>query len=132
MTVINKLKRALRGEVNLTTAAREAFRRSYAAAQSRRERAAVGHEGGLELKREFSKINPEELLTHFRNDDRTGAADLLRHFQTRKPICLSLNPALNPLVPDSQLVDCNAWRRDPRSGYEWPLDYHRDIKLMRS
>lgn len=24
------------------------------------------------------------------------------------------------------------WRRDPRSGYLWPLDYHRDISLMRS
>ena len=24
------------------------------------------------------------------------------------------------------------WNRDPRSGYLWPLDYHRDIKLMRN
>jgi hypothetical protein len=24
------------------------------------------------------------------------------------------------------------WNRDPRSGYLWPLDYHRDIQLMRS
>ena len=24
------------------------------------------------------------------------------------------------------------WNRDPRSGYLWPLDYHRDLKLMRS
>ena len=24
------------------------------------------------------------------------------------------------------------WNRDPRSGYLWPLDYHRDIKVMRS
>jgi hypothetical protein len=33
------------------------------------------------------------------------------------------------LPVDKQPIE---WNRDPRSGYLWPLDYHRDIKLMRS
>ena len=112
IAVINKLKRALRGEVNLRTAAREVVRRSYASALSRRERSALGQERGLELKREFSEISPAELLTHFRN---------------KIPIRVFLD--LNRCPSDFHLVDS---RRDPRSGYEWPLDYHRDIKLLRA
>src|SRR5690348_2917680 len=102
MVVTNKLKRALRGEVNLRTAAREAFRRTYTAALSRRERAALGHEKGLELKRQFSAISREGILTHFRN---------------KTPIRFFWD--LNPCPSDFHLVDS---RRDPKSGYEWPLD----------
>ncbi|HEY3580658.1 MAG TPA: alginate lyase family protein [Pyrinomonadaceae bacterium] len=111
---LNKIKRALRGEVKLTTAAREVLRRTHAATLSRRERASLDTQRGLELEGEFSKISPEELLTHFRN---------------KKPIHLfsDFNPWPSDVIPD--VLD---WRRDPRSGYEWPLDYHRDIKLMRS
>ena len=120
--VIRKLKRALRGEVKLTTAAREALRRTRAVALNRRERAALGHEGGLELKRPFNEMSAAELLTHF---------------HTKTPIPLFSNPSffesvLNPLLSDSRLVDLSGWRKDPRSGYEWPLDYHADIKLLRS
>ena len=137
MGVTNKLKRALRGEVNLRTAAREVFRRTYTAALSRRERAALGQERGLELKREFSAISPEGILTHFRNENRRGAAELLRHFRNKAPISffdsarLASDSGFNPPPSDARLVDSRGWRRDPRSGYEWPLDYHRDIKLMR-
>ena len=139
MTVVNKLRRALRGEVNLLTAAREVLRRSHAAALNRRERAAVGHERGLELKREFSKINPAELLAHFRDEKRRGsAAELLGHFRNKTPITsfysarFASDSDSNPLVSDVHVVDSSGWRRDPRSGYEWPLDYHRDIQLLRS
>ena len=111
---LNKIKRALRGEVNLTTAAREALRRSYAAALSRRERAALGQERGLELKRPFSDMTAGELLAHFRNKKS------IRVFS-------GFNPCPVAILPGA--ID---WRRDPGSGYEWPLDYHRDIKLLRS
>ena len=112
---LNKVKRALRGEVKLTTIVREVVRRSYAARLSRRERAALDQEGGLELKRSFSEMSSAELLTHFRN---------------KKPI--HFFAGLNPRPSDSRLNVVKDWRRDPRSGYEWPLDYHRDIKLLRS
>lgn len=111
---LNKIKRALRGEVNLRTAAREVLRRTHATALSRRERSALGHERGLELKREFSEMSSGELLSHF------------RHKKT-----IRLFSGFNPR-PSAVLPDVLDWRRDPRSGYEWPLDYHRDIKLMRN
>src|SRR5689334_8042958 len=114
IAVINKIKRALRGEVNLTTAAREVLRRTHAAALSRRERASLDTERGLELKRPFSEMTSAELLSHFHN---------------KNPIRVFLELNLRPLAVTTDVLD---WRRDPRSGYEWPLDYHRDINLMRA
>ena len=111
---LNKLKRALRGEVKLTTAAREALRRSYTAAVQRRERASLDKEWGLELTSPFSGMTPAELLAHFQN-------------KTTIQVFFRVNPR-----PSAVLSDAVDWRRDPRSGYEWPLDYHRDIKLLRS
>ena len=113
---LNKVKRALRGEVKLTTILREAFRRSRAAASSRKERATLDKEQPLSLAVPFSRMSATDLLTHFRN---------------KTPIHL-FNFALNP----TSLTHANGlheveWRRDPRSGYLWPLDYHRDIKLLR-
>jgi len=112
---LNKLKRALRGEVNLGTAAREVLRRTYAAASSRRERAALHKETGLQLKHPFSELSSAALLSHFRNQNR------IRVFSD-----------LSPAASDVQVREIKDWTRDPRSGYEWPLKYHRDIKLMRS
>lgn len=110
MSVTQKLKRALRGEVKLTTAAREAIRRSRVAALSRRERATLDQDQPLSLAQPFSQMTPAELLSHF---------------QHRKQIRFSIQPALNPFAKAE-------WRRDPRSNYLWPLDYHRDIELFRA
>ena len=111
MAFLKKLKRALRGEVKLTTAAREAIRRSRVAAQSRRERATLDQEQPLSLAPALAR------LSH---------TDLLNHFQQKTPIKFFgiSDPCLSVVV--------NEWRRDPRSGYLWPLDYHRDLKLIRS
>jgi hypothetical protein len=111
---LNKIKRALRGEVKLTTAAREAIRRTRVAANARRERATLDHQPPLLLTASFASFTRRELLNHFRQ---------------KAPIDFSigLNPC--PLVaPPSELE----WRRDPRSNYLWPLDYHRDLKLQRT
>ena len=111
MAFLKKLKRALRGEVKLTTAAREAIRRSRVAAQSRRERATLDQEQPLSLAPALAR------LSH---------TDLLNHFQQKTPIKFFgiSDPCLSVVV--------NEWRRDSRSGYLWPLDYHRDLKLIRS
>jgi hypothetical protein len=111
---LNKIKRALRGEVKLTTAAREALRRSRAAANARRERASLDQDQPLSLARSFSHLTPSELLDHFR---------------LKAPIRLFVG--LNPSSPAPRLRDVE-WRKDPRSNYVWPLDYHRDLKLQRS
>ena len=114
MAVIKKLQRALRGEVKLSTAAREAIRRSRVAAESRRERATLDKHQPLLLAPQFSHMSPAELLTHFRN---------------RKPMQLFIGS--NPAPSAVPMRDVVEWRRDPLSGYLWPLDYHRDLKLMR-
>jgi len=111
----NKVRRALRGEVKFTTIVREAFRRTHAARLNRRERAALDKERGLELKHPFSEMR---------------SADLLAYFRQKKSIRVVSD--LDPCPSTSHLVDFRGWSCDPRSGYEWPLDYHRDIKLLRS
>lgn len=110
MSVTQKLRRALRGEVKLTTAAREAIRRSRVAASSRRERAMLDKKHPLSLAPPFTQMSEAELLSHF---------------QHRKQIGLSFHSVLDPCTETD-------WRRDPLSNYLWPLDYHRDIKLFRS
>ena len=115
MAVIKKLKRALRGEVKLSTAAREALRRSRAAAQSRRERASLNNPPQLALTASFSRLTPDQLLTHFKQ--RTQIFSLSGFDSCSKD--------LTTAIPTD-------WRRDPRSGYVWPLDYHRDLMLLRS
>ena len=114
MAVIRKLKRALRGEVKLATAAREAIRRSRVAASSRRERASLDKDHPLSLAPPFAHMSAAELLTHFRN---------------RTPIQF-LRIEL-PLANDSESREAE-WRRDPLSNYVWPLEYHRDLNLHRS
>ena len=112
---LSRVRRALRGEVKLTTAAREVLRRTHAAALNRRERATLDKERGLELQRPFSEMSSPELLDHFR---------------TKVPIPFLAGFPLP--ASDVRVEDVTDWRRDPRSGYEWPLDYHRDLKLLRS
>ncbi|HSD47506.1 MAG TPA: alginate lyase family protein [Pyrinomonadaceae bacterium] len=111
---LNKIKRALRGEVRLTTAVREVLRRRRVAANARRERATLGEDQPLSLAPEFSHLTPSELLAQV---------------QARGKISYFIG--LNPSPPDSRLRDVE-WRRDPRSNYLWPLDYHRDLKLQRT
>ncbi|HEU4769032.1 MAG TPA: heparinase II/III family protein, partial [Pyrinomonadaceae bacterium] len=106
MSTLRKIKRALRGEVNLSVAALEALRRTRASFESRKERANLDKEDPLNLCSPVRKA---------------------KFFFTENP-----DPQLLALA--NRLVDepPTEWNRDPRSGYLWPLDYHRDIKLMRS
>lgn len=114
MALIRKLRRALRGEVKLTTAAREAIRRSRVAALSRRERASLDKNLPLSLTAPFAQMSASDLLTHFRN---RSPIQFLKIF----------HPLTKAGVPDEP-----EWRRDPLSNYLWPLDYHRDLNLFRS
>ena len=98
MSTLRKIKKAVRGEVKLTTAALEALRRTRVALQTRQERASLDQQDPLNL---CSEIPPQPKFF------------------------LKPTPAL---LPSNELIE---WRRDPRSGYVWPLDYHRDISFMR-
>ncbi len=66
MPVLNKIKRALRGEVKLTTAAREAWRRSLVSFEQRKERARLNNDESLSLARDYAHMSADELLAHFR------------------------------------------------------------------
>ena len=147
MTILRKIRRAVRGEVKPRTIVLELIRRRRAGLRARRER--------LDLDRINLEI-PKVRLTKNK--------DLLTHFRTRvEPRFFpgfSLNSVTRPqtnLFPDEtnellcsarRIVDDHAWpllgfgvtgfgkeiewRRDPLSGYVWPLDYHRDIQLIRN
>jgi len=118
MAVLKKIKRAIRGEVRLTTAALEAVRRSRASLQSRKERASVANNANEPAALWNSRMSDEELLRHFR-----GAREA-KFFP-----CETFNhrDAENTEITQGEIE----WRRDPLSNYLWPLDYHRDLKLQR-
>src|SRR4051812_24296871 len=69
MSIIRKLKRALRGEVDARTLALEAVRRSRASRERSRERASLDKlaRAPARLRAEFAVLSPSELLDHFRN-----------------------------------------------------------------
>lgn len=97
MGTLGKIRRALRGEVNLTVAGLEALRRTRVSFQHR-----------------FESKDPDPLNLCSRT--------------VRKA---KFFPAVTRQAP-SILDQPIEWNRDPRSGFLWPLDYHRDLKLLRS
>ncbi len=136
MGVLKKIKRAVRGEVKLTTVAREAVRRSRVSFQSRKERAGLDGNEPLLLLPAFARISADELLAHFRG---TRAAKFFDGFLKHETV---------DIASADRIVDHHSWpllgfgekcfgkdiewTRDPLSNYVWPLDYHRDLKLMRA
>jgi heparinase II/III-like protein len=108
VSTLRKIKRAFRGEVTWTTAALEAVRRARASSQQRKERANLDREDPLNLCSAGDHRKAKLFAFHIPDE-----------------------PELLALA--NQLITQNFdWNRDPRSGYLWPLDYHRDIKLLRS
>ena len=118
MSVLKKIKRAARGDVKLTTLAREALRRSRAAREERKERASLDENKPLRFWRPWDRMTADELLAYFKGPREAKFFDW-------------------PIKPDISGIEQRLgknieWRRDPLSNYLWPLDYHRDIKLMRA
>src|SRR6185503_5857979 len=105
MSTLRKIKRALRGEVNLTVAGLEALRRTRISIQQR-----------------FENHNPDHLNLCSKVDRQP------KLFTIETPEDPELLALADRLVNEPPVE----WNRDPRSGYLWPLDYHRDLKLMRT
>ena len=136
MAVLNKIKRAVRGEVKLTTVAREALRRTVASVNERKERAGLFDNEPLAFKAGFARMNDGELLAHFQGprqvkffdpftfaiDDQTASANRV------------VDDHCWPLLGfgERSFGKEIEWTRDPLSNYSWPLEYHRDLQLMRS
>src|ERR1044071_855002 len=68
MAVLNKIKRAVRGEVKLTTLVLEALRRSQASLDQRKERASLDADEPLMLAAAFERMSADELLAYFRGE----------------------------------------------------------------
>ena len=135
MAVLKKIKRAVRGEVKLTTAAREVLRRTVASVHERKERAGLFDNEPLALKPAFPGMSDDELVAHFQGP---REVQFLKGFRFANDETVALA---------SRIVDDHCWpllgfgercfgkpiqwTRDPLSNYVWPLDYHRDIKLLR-
>lgn len=136
MAVLRKIKRAVRGEVKLTTAVREVLRRSRASLQERKERTEIEDNQPLSLTDTYACMSADELLDHFRERREPRFFDTL------------INPEATEIAAADRIVDSHSWpllglgeksfgreihwTRDPLSHYVWPLDYHRDLKLMRN
>jgi hypothetical protein len=153
MGIVNKVKRALRGEVDAGTLAREAWRRSRAASVRRMERASLERlaEMPARLRAEFARMSPSELLDYFRN--RTEPKFLPGCDPSSSQTTANLQRSLFPFET-AQLLERAAritdehcwpvlgygekcfgekinWLNDPLSGAAWPLAYHADMQLFR-
>jgi hypothetical protein len=107
MPVLNKIKRALRGEVKLTTAAREALRRSRVSLQQRKERAKLDEIELLALTPAFARMSADELSEYFRGP---REAKFLDHTWATQA------------VDEQSFGKEIEWRRDPLSNYGWRLE----------
>jgi uncharacterized heparinase superfamily protein len=143
MGVIQKLKRAVRGEVDPKTVLLEAHRRTQVAQHARRERNNLERLNTEMPQLRQPDLNSDALLAHFqtRSEPRffSGFSELSQHFpQQNEQLLQSARQIVKthswPLLgfgvrEFGQEIE---WRRDPLSGYLWPLDYHRDIQLIRN
>ena len=152
-SLIPKIKRALRGEVDARTLALEALRRARASLRQRRERAMLDQldEHRARLCPEYACLSPTELLEHFRR--RTVPQFLPGLDASNIKETARLQRELFPVETDELLSaaarittnhrwpllgygekDYGAeinWLRDPIAGTEWPLRYHCDVNLAR-
>jgi Heparinase II/III-like protein/Heparinase II/III N-terminus len=146
MGIVRKIKRAVRGEVKPKTIVLEAWRRTRASREARHERNNLDRLNSETPKLKLSKT--DDLLSHFRSRTEPhffagfsdgSVAKLQTEFFPRETEAL-LTSAHQILDEHSwNLLGFGArkfgaeiqWRRDPLSGYIWPLDYHRDIQLIR-
>jgi len=153
-SLIPKIRRALRGEVDARTIALETLRRGTVSLRRRRERAELDQldKSPARLSPQFARLSTSELLAHFRrrtvpkffpgldasNIDVT--ARLQRELfpeETRELLALAATMAkehrwrllgYGEKEFGKEKID---WLRDPLSGSRWPLAYHASLTLAR-
>ena len=143
----------MRGEMTARVAALEAARRMRVASERRRERAELNslNQQPARLREEFARIRAADLLAHFRARVKPkflpGFQDAQRSAELQREIFPSETARL--LESATRIVDQHCWpllgfgercfgresvqwNRDPLSGFDWPLDYHADVNLIRN
>ena len=153
MITLAKIKRMLRGEVSVSTAAREALRRIRAALDRRRERASLSliDRQPARLTEQLARLSPQELLTHFRARQ---SPEFFPGFAAGAQQTATVQQELFPeetteLINQAKRIaneHCWAllgfgekcygmgeidWNLDPLSGHDWPLAHHAEINLIR-
>ena len=101
MSLLKKIKRAARGDVKLTTLAREALRRSRAAREERKERASLDENKPLRFWRPWDRMSSDELLAYFKGPREAKFFDW--------PVTPEIAGIEQSLGKDIE------WRRDPLS-----------------
>ncbi len=154
MAILTKIRRMLRGEVSVRTAALETWRRIRAALQQRRERTDLAQldRQPARLSSEFAGLSAAELLAHFRS---RSSPEFFPGFAAGAQETAASQQELFPdesteLINQAKRIaneHCWAllgfgekcfgvgeidWNLDPQSGFDWPLDHHADINLTRN
>ena len=154
MSTTSKIRRMLRGEVDARTAALEAMRRFRRVLAQRSERAHLAEmeRQPARLRPDFARSSPTELLTHFRSRE---TPEFFPGFAASARVTAELQSQLFPnesaqlLTEASRIANDHCWPllgfgekcfgaeeikwgRDPLSGFDWPLDFHADINLIRN
>ena len=149
MSIVRKIKRALRGEVEPSTIAREALRRAKAKRAEAKERASLNALNTEMPKLWFSAKDQNRILDHFKTRvEPHFFAGFTNHSLAN--LQRELFPSeTNALIEAAEkIVEFHSWPllgfglrdfgeeiqwcRDPLSGFVWPLDYHKDLKLIRN
>jgi len=153
MITFAKIKRMLRGEVSVRTAALETLRRIRAVIDRRRERASLSliDRQPARLRAEFARLSAADLLAHFRSRQ---SPEFFPGFAAGAQQTAALQQELfpdesNELITQAKRLaneHCWAllglgekcfgageidWNLDPLSGYDWPLAHHAEINLIR-
>lgn len=150
MSVLSKLKRAVRGDVKPTTAALEVLRRTRVSLARQREMRSLDLVANrpARLHGHFAQMDAAQLLAHFRHRtepkffpgfrDPATAKIQQQSFPLETSDLLSLARTIcdehrwSLLGYEEQYFgDEIQWRRDPISGYVSPLIYHGDVELIR-
>jgi len=148
MSVIQKLKRAIRGDVDPKTVLLEARRRTRVTRLAKIERANLDRLN-MEMPRlRDAQLTSDTLLAHFRTRSEprffpgfspANRSSDQKHFPKETELLVQ---AARRIVAEhswpllgfghKNFGEEIEWRQDPLSGYLWPLDYHRDIQLIRN
>lgn len=154
MSIISKIKRMLRGEVDARTAAQETVRRLRGAQELKYERGQLDelNRRPARLSQDFAHLSPTELLGHFRSrvtpeffPGITGAAKATARLQRE----FFPSETTELLTQAARIADEHCWsllgfgercfgaeevkwNRDPLSGFDWPGVFHADINLIRN
>ena len=151
MSVLSKLKRAVRGEVKPTTVALEVLRRTRVSFSRQKEERSLEIVANRKarLRDRFAHMNDDQLLAHFRDRNAPNFFPGFRDPTTAKTQQLRFPGETTELIKSAGRI-CDEhcwpllgygekyfgeeiqWRRDPISGYVSPLVYHRDVELIRN